>query len=512
LRSDLTCFAIVALAAVLVAGPGDAQQGPPPWERTETRDDCSDFEQLRQPWFGDTHVHTTYSFDAVSGGVLTGPREAYDFAKGLTIDLPPYDMMGMATRSAQLRRPLDFTALSDHAELFGETSICLTPGLPGHDDQTCVDYRAQIPQFDPGTGALAFFVTQYAAFPVPVRHDFCGPGGVNCLDEASVVWGDIQDAAAEKYDTTSDCTFTTFVAYEYTRAPFAQNFHRNVIFRNDVVPVLPTSGVEAPQAEELWNALQADCIDGPPGCDVLAIPHNSNLSNGKMFLPLNADGSPHTAADAAFRARMEPIVEIAQHKGDSECRFGVLSNDELCGYEKMSTTLLGIPPGGGTTYDPRLFVRNVLKAGLELEESLGANPFKLGIIASTDTHNSIPGMVNEEDYGTTGHLGTRDYSPEFILASPVAAPLGGVDAHAGGLAVVWAEENSRDAIFSAMRRREVYGTSGTRPIVRFFGGDYDDDLCTSGNLVDSGYRQGVPMGGELGLRHRCSVSRSSRAG
>lgn len=491
-------LSIATLPATLLPGNAIAQQGPAPWERTELRADCSDFEQLRQPYFGDTHVHTTFSFDAVSGGVLAGPREAYDFAKGAVIDLPPYDGMGVAQRNTQLRRPLDFTALSDHAELFGETSTCLTPGLPGHDDQLCVDYRAQIPQFDPGTGSLAFFVTNYAALPVPVRHDFCGVDGSICTDQASVIWQDIQDAADEKYDKTDACTFTSFVAYEYTRAPFAQNFHRNVIFRNEIVPSLPTSGVEAPDAEQLWDALQADCLDGLPGCDVLAIPHNSNLSNGKMFIPQNADGSPHTSSDAAFRARMEPIVEISQHKGDSECRFGILSNDELCGFEKMTTALLGIPPGGGTTYDPRLFVRNILKEGLELEDSLGVNPFKLGIIAATDSHNAVPGMVNEEDFANVGHLGTRDATPEFILASPTIAPLGGIDAHGGGLAVVWAEENSRDAIFSAMRRKEVYGTSGTRPIVRFFGGDFDDSVCDDPDLVDIGYRNGVPMGGELG--------------
>ena len=178
-------------------------------------------------------------------------------------------------------------------------------------------------QNDPGTGLLAFFVTDYAAIPIPVRHDFCGVNDVNCLGQASVVWLDIQGAAEQKYDRTEACTFTTFVAYEYTRAPLAANLHRNVIFRNHVVPSLPISGVEEPEPQGLWNALQAECIDGLPGCDVLAIPHNSNLSDGRLLAPVNADGTPHTAADAALRARMEPIVEISQHKGDSECRPGV---------------------------------------------------------------------------------------------------------------------------------------------------------------------------------------------
>jgi hypothetical protein len=448
--------------------------------------------------FGETHAHTAYSFDVVTGGVVEEPRASYDFAKGDPIDLPPY-VMGVAQRTAQLRRALDFTALTDHAEMFGETSICLTPGLPGYDDPVCQDYRAGIPQLDPGIGSFATFVTPYLAITPPMRHAFCGMNDANCLAEASVVWQDIQDAAAEKYDTSAGCTFTTFVAYEYTRAPLGANLHRNVIFRNHIVPALPTSGVEAPEPEQLWNALQTECIDGLAGCDVLAIPHNSNLSGGLMFVPENADGSPLTGADAAFRARMEPIVEISQHKGDSECRPGILSTDELCGYEKMTNTLLGVSPGGGIVYDPRLFVRNALKEGLEIEESVGANPFRLGILAATDTHNATPGLTSEEDWGSKGHFGTRDAPPEFMLTDPITAPLsGGYEAHPGGLAVVWAEENSRDAIFSAMRRREIYGTSGTRPIVRMFAGDYSGDPCNSGMLVEDGYRRGVPMGGELG--------------
>jgi hypothetical protein len=487
--------------AVLVSSGASvvfAQSGPPPWARTETRADCASYEALRQPLFGETHAHTTLSFDAVTGGIVEGPRAAYDFAKGDPIDLPPY-VMGVAQRTAQLRRPLDFAALSDHAELFGETSICLTPSAPGYNDQVCVDYRAGIPQNNPGVGGIAFFVTPYLTSTPPMRHAFCGPLDANCLAAASVVWQDVQDAAAEKYDITAACEFTTFVGYEWTRAPLAANLHRNVIFRNEVVPALPISGVEAPEAEQLWNGLQTECLDGLSGCDVLAIPHNSNLSGGLMFVPENADGSPLTGADAAFRARMEPIVEISQHKGDSECRPGILSTDELCDYEKMTTTLIGVSPGGGTVYDPRLFVRNALKEGLELEETLGANPFRMGILAATDTHNATPGLTNEEDWGSKGALGTRDAPPEFMLADPVTAPLsGGYEAHAGGLGVVWAEENSRDAIFSAMRRREIYGTSGTRPIVRLFAGDYKGDPCSSGTLVEDGYRRGVPMGGELG--------------
>jgi len=490
---------VVIVAAALLALPTflPAQSAPPPWNRTEARDGCADFNLLRNHYFGDTHVHTALSMDAVSGGIITEPRDAYDFALGLPIGLPPYDGE-TPLRTAQLRRPLDFTVITDHAEFYGEVEVCLTEGLPGYDSEMCQQYRDNIPQNDPSAGGFAFFVAPYQVEEQPVRHAFCGPADEYCLTQASLIWQDTQAAAEEHYDRTAACTFTSFIGYEWTRSPNVENLHRNVVFRNNVVPAMPATCVEEPTVQGLWAALQSQCIDGLAGCDALVIPHNSNLSNGSMFVPENADGTALTAEDALIRAAMEPLVEITQHKGESECRTGVLTNDELCSFEKMSTVLIGVPSGSGVTYDPRLFVRNVLKEGLEIEESLGANPFRLGFIGSTDTHGSTPGLVDEEDYGTAGHLGTRDATPEFILADPNWAVLGGIESNGGGLAVLWAEENSRDALFAAMRRREVYGTSGTRPIVRFFAGDYASDLCDTDDLVEQGYLRGVPMGAEVG--------------
>ncbi len=167
------------------------------------------------------------------------------------------------------------------------------------------------------------------------------------------------------------------MAYEWSGLPLGSNLHRNVIFRNEAVPALPTSYYEAPTAQGLWAALQSDCHDGTERCDVLAIPHNSNLGGGMMFAPVNADGSPLTAEDAAVRAAAEPLVEIMQHKGESECRLGVGTSDELCGFEKVSrATLIPLPPGTPIEFPPLNFVRNVLKEGLLQEENLGVNPFK----------------------------------------------------------------------------------------------------------------------------------------
>jgi hypothetical protein len=481
---------LLTLTALLAAGIAAAQ--PAPWRRTETRTPCAEFDMLRTPFFGDLHVHTTYSFDAVSGDVRTGPRDSYDFALGAPIGLPPYDSGGAPLRSIQLSRPLDFTAVTDHAEFFGEVQTCLTPGLPGYDSSECVGYRAAIPQMDQfASPGVQLFGASYLVFTDPTRFDFCGPGYVNCLGEASLVWQDTQAAAEQFYDRSAACGFTTFVGYEWTGNTGVRNLHRNVIFRNADVPPLPITYIEQPTPQGLWAELQTQCLDAGNDCDVLAIPHNSNLSDGLMFVP------PADVAEAATRAAMEPVVEVTQHKGDSECRPGILTSDELCGFEKWSGVRIGLPPSANPTYAPLLFVRNALKEGLEQEEQLGVNPFRLGLIGGTDSHNATPGAVREDDY--KGALGTRDVTPALMLAPNAGlGVIGGAESNPGGLAVVWAEENSRDALFAALRRREVYATSGPRPVVRFFAGALPGVTCAAPDLVARGYAGGVPMGGEIG--------------
>ncbi len=506
--------AAVVAAAVpmgLVATPAHAVPGP--WTRTEARQPCAAFDVFRQPYFGDTHVHTAYSSDAVFAGTRENPRGAYRFAQGQAIGLPPYDASGNPTRTAQLRRPLDFTAVTDHAEQFGEIQICLTPGYPGYDSSDCQSARAQLATPPPALPGLLppipviAFLLGYGVTTPPQRFSWCGDG--ECLAEASLVWQDTQAAAEEFYDRTAACTFTTFVAYEWSGQPGGNNLHRNVIFRNAVVPALPTSYMEQPTAEGLWNTLQSQCLDGLSGCDVLAIPHNPNVSGGLMFRPANSDGTPLTADDAFFRASFEPLVEINQHKGDSECRPGVGgATDEICGFEKLNRLqLFATVSDPNQTFPPLNYVRNALKEGLVQEQTLGVNPFKLGLIGSTDTHNATPGATEEQDFGAFGHLGLRDHAnPAYMLQRVTPA---GIEATPGGLAVVWAEENSRDALFAAMRRREVYGTSGSRPILRFFGGQEAGLHCGDPNFVAAAYGGGVPMGGDIGPVRR---TRSPRFG
>ena len=473
----------LALAALLLAQPAR----PLPFARTEQRQACAHREALRQPFFGDLHVHTALSFDAFGQGTLARPRDAYRFARGEPIEIQPYVEAGRTRHRVQLRRPLDFAAVTDHSDLLGETRMCQTPGSVGYTSLVC-----RVVRRFPGLGYVLVNGQTYSREP-PRRYSFCGEDGAACREAARGPWQEIQEAAEAFYDRSPACRFTTFVAYEWTGMPGGRNIHRNVIFRNRIVQDSPTTYIETPTAKGLWAALVGECLEGKPGCDVIAIPHNSNVSGGLMFRILQDDGSPIGATEAAVRARLETLVEVTQHKGDSECRPG--ASDELCSYETLPFPLLadmatasGRPEG---PLPPRIYAREVLTEGLVQEERLGVNPFRFGLIGSTDTHLGTPGMVDEDQY--KGHA-AGTVSPRFGIPLYPDLPF----FNPGGLAVLWAEENSRDALFAAMRRREAYGTSGPRIQVRFFGGwSYPQDLCDDPELVAKGYAGGVPMGGIL---------------
>ncbi len=473
---------LLALALASTTAPA---RGAPPWQRTEARAPCDHHDPLRRPFFGDSHVHTALSFDAWGQGTLARPRDAYRYARGEAIGIQPYDEAGRPGDTIQLRRPLDYAVVTDHSDLLGETQICQDPALAGYDSVVC-----RVVRRFPYLGYMLVNGQTYAADP-PRRYSFCGPDGGWCRHAARGPWREIQDAAEAFYDRTAACAFTTFVGYEWTGMPGGNNVHRNVIFRNERVQRRPTTYLETPTQEGLWRALEAECLDGVPGCDVLAIPHNANVSGGLMFPTSGPDGAPLTADAARTRARLETLVEVTQHKGDSECRPG--AEDELCAYEKLRYTRMqdmmteDVDPA---TLPAGIYAREVLREGLVQERRLGVNPFRFGLIGATDTHFGAPGMVDEDEY--RGHA-AANFSRFGVPAFPDRAEF-----NPGGLGVVWAEENSRDALFAALRRREVYGTSGPRMTVRFFGGwTYADDLCDDTAFVARGYARGVPMGGAL---------------
>ncbi|MEJ2239968.1 MAG: DUF3604 domain-containing protein, partial [Gemmatimonadales bacterium] len=450
---------------------------------------CESYDPLRRPLFGDTHVHTALSYDANVRGTRLGHEDAYRFARGEPIGIQPYDEQGKPLRTIQRDRPLDWVVISDHAEYLGTVAQCTDPAQPGYNHPQCELYRGDPLESFASFGLITSQPPDQVAYP-----ELCGEGGEYCLQAGVEVWGKIQDDAAAAHDASSSCEFSALLGYEWTPNPNSNNLHRNVIFRNEVVPNRAVGYFDETYVEGLWRHLRTECIDAGTQCDALTIPHNSNLSAGTFFQPLDQNGDPIDADYAEERAFMEPLFEIYQHKGDSECLPGQTISDELCGFEKLPyANFASITVNIFTDPHPSDFLRAALGQGMQLELSLGANPFKHGIVASTDTHIAAPGHTPERGYAGHGNVGKGATATEFETGL-VDYP----DNSGGGLAVVWAEENSREAIFSAMRRKETYGTSGPHITVRFFGGwSYPGNMCDDPSFATIGYQRGVPMGGDL---------------
>lgn len=438
----------------------------------------------RNAYFGDLHVHTKLSFDAYIFNVRATPDDAYRYAKGAPLGHPG----GFDVR---LPTPLDFTAVTDHSEYIGALQHAANPQ----------ELIGQLPivqglfSSDPEQIAAAFsrIVTGYEHNNLP--NEFQDPKYV------AEAWKELQDAAARNNDPGR---FTTFVGYEYTSAPDGRNLHRNVIFKTAKVPGLPYSALESNDPENLWRTM-----DGwrQRGIEALAIPHNANGSDGIMFETTKRNGQPMDQAYADLRSRNEPLTEITQTKGTSETHPSLSPNDEWANFEIMDSYIGSARP---VTHFAGSYVRKALEDGILMRETKGFNPFKLGFIGSTDTHNATPGPAQERYY--YGKVGKLDATPAARGSVPpggaktwdghVPAPLSSAGRFqqwgASGLAGVWAEENSRDSIYAALRRKETFATSGPRMRVRFFAGyDFPDDLLQRPDTVKQAYAHGVPMGGDL---------------
>ncbi len=501
-RSDPATDATLAAATAGARAneSGDASTAAiPPDAAALQRLPCDDYDHHRNLYWGDLHVHTARSGDAWRSNVRATPDDAYRFARGEAIAIPPLDERGIGTQRIVLDRPLDFAAVTDHAETFGILELCATPGTEIYDSPGCAYYRRL-----PATPAFP------ADGDIPPRLEVermvCGDDWERCIAAARTPWQETQEAAERWQDSSPTCAFTTFLAYEWSGARGGPLLHRNVIFRNGVAPP-PMGSRRAPKPDDLFDYLEAECLDAETGCDVLSIPHNANTSSGQMFRPDYS--SVQSAAGEEFlakrRRRLEPLVEIMQHKGDSECRNGLVGilggPDELCGFEKLfppwlpecdeqpsmrEDDVLCVGRGG--------YARTGLAIGLAERARIGVNPFEFGFIAATDTHNANPGDVDEADWN--GHVGDRDATPAARMAQHVR--VSNTANNPGGLAGVWARENSREAIFDALRRRETYGTSGPRIAVRLFASwEFPEDLCERTDFVEVGYRDGVPMGDRL---------------
>ena len=426
----------------------------------------------RQVYFGDLHIHTRYSFDAFLFGTRTNPDDAYAFARGAPLRHPSGFEM-------QLSRPLDFYAVTDHGFYLGMWSAMTDPAHPLHGDP---DAR-----------------TYLDAKTTPERSRAFRTAGQFLTDnfsEADVrgAWAEIVASANRNYTPGE---LTTFIAYEYTSSyPTDRgNLHRNVVFRGDAAPIMPFSRLDSLNPEDLWAWMD---LQRQRGMDAIAIPHNSNGSNGHMFELTQTDGTPIDAAYAARRMRNEPLIENTQIKGTSDTHPFLSPNDEWADFEIMPhrvATLLRSRPQGS-------YAREAWRNGLVMQERDGVNPYRFGVIGSSDTHNS--GEVFDEDRFVS-KVGTLDSDPVGRGSVPVnpGEEIPGyregsnIYFGASGLAAAWADENSRGAVFDAFRRRETYSTTGTWIRLRFFGGyGLSEDMLDAGRIAQA-YETGVPMGGDL---------------
>ena len=460
----------------------------------------------RNAYFGDLHVHTTYSFDASAFGTTATPADAYRYAQGEALKHP-------SGFEVQLAQPLDFYAVTDHALFLGlineaaDTSTAFSQYALSesyHDINKTIDGGL----FDLAKRSKVFdnFISDVVAALLDGSFD---NSIVNNITQSA--WAQTVQAANDAYQPGS---FTTFAAYEYTSSTVEREaLHRNVVFRgSERLPIQPFSKLNSADPEGLWSWMDSM---RDRGVESLAIPHNSNGSNGAMFAFTDWAGNTIDQEYADQRSRNEPLVEITQAKGTSDTHPALSKNDEWADFEifpmRTSTRIPSEPRGS--------YVRNAWQRGLEMDGVIGANPYKFGVVAASDTHTAAASL-EEDNY--FGKIGAFDGSPEKrgsipasflygtlvkMAASEMVEEVDGAKYldfsgykywGASGIAGVWAEENTREAIYDALRRKETFGTSGTRIKVRFFAGyELEGADLESPGLIRSAYQTSVPMGGTL---------------
>ena len=433
--------------------------------------------------WGDTHLHTAISVDAGAAGCTLGPEEAYRFARG-------EEVTTSTGQRAKLSRPLDFLVVSDHSEMFG-----LMPQLLKGDPGILATEKGR-KWFDlirkGGEGpleAISDIVESLGARQAPIDN----PQSIRSAWQAN-------NAAAEKYNEPG--RFTAFIGYEWTSIPNGNNLHRVVVFRDGADKAnrtLPYSQYDSPNPEDLWKAMAA--YEKETGGQVLAIPHNGNVSGGLMFADVDFAGKVLTKEYAAERNRREPLVEVTQQKGDSETHPFLSPNDEFANYERWDKmNLNGLVAHADDMFQYE-YARAALKRGMRIEEKVGVNPYKFGMIGSTDSHVGLSAIEEDNYFGKVSLLepGPHRWNHVSIVSrlDPKVTVVGW-EMGAAGYAGVWAKENTREAIFDALKRKEAYATTGSRMTVRFFGGwDFQAKDANVRMPAAVGYEKGVPMGGDL---------------
>lgn len=444
-----------------------------------------------RPYWGDTHLHTDVSVDAFGFGVRLGPEAALRFARG-------EEVTATTGAQAQLSRPLDFLVISDHSDAMGATRrLYDAPRWYVNwviGDETVLRWYDMMHESpEQSQRAVGELITAAANDEIPEA--FRDP---ETQGEATEELWTSHLNLLDRYNEPG--TFTAMAGFEWTLMPDGNNLHRVVMFRDGSArtkQVVPFPGLDT-TVDQLWEYMAS--YEQATGGRVLAIPHNSNLSNGIMFEETNTDGTPMTAEYAALRARMEPVVEATQIKGDSETHPFLSPNDEMAGFGVKGWELGNLPLTAPATPDMYAgsYVRSALLRGLSLEQRLGVNPYAFGLIGSTDSHTSL--ATGDEDNFWGKHTGNEQANTERALEGQnLGTREGRFGWHylAGGYAAAWARGNTRAEIFDAFARREVYATTGPRMTVRIFGGFDFTESDWDGDWVRAGYTRGVPMGGEL---------------
>ena len=457
----ITCFLLLAPAAWTqdtTGEPGSGSSQPNP---------------LNNVYFGEQHLHTQQSADAFSFGTRNTPDDAYRYCKGEAIKKNTSGTM------VQRITPYDWCAVTDHAVFFGMLPLLLQANNPLKD--TPIGKAILSGNKAQGEAAFNEIISSVAAGkPIPYLMD---------PKIMSSVWEE-QKGFANKHNDPG--TFTTLIAFEWTSVPYFQNLHHNVFFRDDKGPDAIFSALDSVKREDLWTYQE---VQRGLGHENFSIPHNSNLSNSMMFPPRTTYG---TLIDEQWAERSQHnsvAVEIAQTKGTSETHPVLSPNDEFAGFETEYKHLIGTSGTivGKTDYS---YVRRALTDGVGFQEMIGANPYKFGIVAGADSHTAF--SVNEEN-NYTGSSGALDDTAELRLNNVMmVSGEPGLKWSTSGTTAVWAPENTREAIFDGIKRKETYGTSGTLIRLRFFGGwDYPENLISDNDFVKRAYAGGVPMGGDL---------------
>lgn len=475
LVSCLFLFPLQLAAQDMVPQPGDIPGGKAPFSPYAGR------EFPTRVFWGDTHLHTAISVDAGTMNRI-GQEDAYRFARG-------EEVLTTHGLRAKLSRPLDFLVISDHAELYG-----LMPQLLKGDPGILATEKGRrwydmLKTGDPDQAfAAAMEIVSSLSQPEPP------------FEAQSIVrsaW-ESYTALADRYNEPG--RFTAIIGWEYTTQG-ANNLHRNVLFRGDASvanQTLPFSQFDSQNPEDLWRAL--DAFRKRTGAEVLAIPHNGNLSNGRMFSVETFDGKRYPKELAELRASLEPVYEVTQIKGDGEAHPFLSPNDEFADFETWDAANLNGTEAKTRDMLQYEYAREALKNGLVMEQRLGVNPFKFGMVGSTDSHTSFTTAEEENFFGKHSGVepGPHRWEHVVIEAPNPEFTIYGWKQAAAGYAGVWATENTRGALFDAIKRKETYATTGPRMIVRFFGGwDFNQQDTETRLPARAGYDKGVPMGGDL---------------